>query len=547
MKKITLLSTAFILFMGFTSLFAQDNAFFIDVLKKEVDSNLKNLRIANRQSPFFISYTLFDQHIYEFAAKEGALRKSYYSNTRNGFPFLLVGNYERTNATFGEWTNQIFMSKPASFPASANDEKGIAKAIRTELDDIYKHITDVYEKKMVALKSEKRSAEDLAIPDFEQRQAIQVFYPIPNEPIDKAYWENYVKKASEALKGYDGLTDSDISITIKQNVAHYYDTEGSSYVNPVYFYVMRLHVETQAENGDKISDDMFTEVSSLDRLPDLETYINSNHQFVKNFLGLKDAPKFTLKDSYNGPVLIQGMALCESTFWLFFLPNQLTAFRSFDMHNSPMEDMLGKKVIDSSLSITSLSGKKEYKGKALDGYIGIDMQAVVPDEELVLIENGILKNVLSGRTPTKKTRHSNGHMRFTPIQRNMTVITSGNVLVTSNNTMSNDQLKQKLIETAKEAGWDYTYIIKRMRWNVPIMMYKVYVEDGREELVHGAVVSDLNAKSFSRILGASDQEYMQTISPLQCLTTLIVPDGILFESLIITENQKYQQLISKPE
>jgi hypothetical protein len=66
------------------------------------------------------------------------------------------------------------------------------------------------------------------------------------------------------------------------------------------------------------------------------------------------------------------------------------------------------------------------------------------------------------------------------------------------------------------------------------LIYKVYVADGREELVRGATISGITIKNFKHILGTSDGEII--VNDNYDGGTYIVPDGVLFEDVDITRN-----------
>ena len=124
----------------------------------------------------------------------------------------------------------------------------------------------------------------------------------------------------------------------------------------------------------------------------------------------------------------------------------------------------------------------------------------------------------------------------------------GNILITSKETFTNDELRKKLIDAAKEEDLDYAYIVRRYNFGVNLL-YKIYVADGREELVRGAVISDdANLRAFKRILGASNKEQMGSFDELQ--TTMIYPDAVLFEEMDVTRAQniefKKPYIVSKP-
>jgi len=196
-----------------------------------------------------------------------------------------------------------------------------------------------------------------------------------------------------------------------------------------------------------------------------------------------------------------------------------------------LELMLNKKVISRDLSIKSITGQEFYKGQRLNGYYPVDAEGVVPDKELFLIENGVLRNMLNGRKPTRKIHNSNGHARFDIASNNVRVM-AGNALITCNQTFSKEDLYKKLIEAAKEEDLEYAYIVRQYENGVNLM-YKKYVADGREELVRGATITDAtNLRSFKRILGASDKELISSYGETQI--TLVYPDALLFEEMDVT-------------
>jgi predicted Zn-dependent protease len=172
-----------------------------------------------------------------------------------------------------------------------------------------------------------------------------------------------------------------------------------------------MDLSALTDDGQELSDEMYIEYSFSEQLPDLQTYIKQCEEFIFLFLELRKAP--IIDEAYNGPVLIEKMALAETFQNQVVRPSLIAKRQAISGYRgNNMEIMMNKKIISRSLSIKSLSGTEIYKGIHLDGYYPVDAEGVIPDKELVLVENGVLKNLLNGRTPTKKIRHSNGHSRF---------------------------------------------------------------------------------------------------------------------------------------
>jgi len=295
-----------------------------------------------------------------------------------------------------------------------------------------------------------------------------------------------------------------------------------------------LNVEATTQDGQTLMDNFSVEHRALELMPDIETFTKSCESFTESFLQLLDAPM--IDDAYCGPVLFESQPLVESIYRFFM--NQQTLFATPKpigggfMNN--LELKMNKKVISRSLSIKSITGLQTYDGLTLEGHYPIDFEGVVPEKEFFLIENGVLKSLLNRRTPTKKVPASNGHYRLN-INSMSPQITPGNILFSSNETFPKAELKNKLIEAAKGEDLDYAYIVRRMSGN-SVMTYKVYVDDGREELVRGAVLDGFALNSFKRMIGAASENVAINFSGYNALATFVVPDGIIFEELDITKN-----------
>jgi predicted Zn-dependent protease len=522
--KYHILAVAFIFCAGMLP--AQDEAI-LSAIKSEVDRNKSGLKIDKLRPPFFIKYNVVDLKQMHISASLGSVSRSVETSQKVGFSNLLVGDYDRNNANFRQ--NQ--------FPRNVvveNDEKGIATAIWEDLDGTYKNAAESYEAKVAVIAQQNMEEEELNLPDFDKINPITHLAPRLPLNMDKAYWENVAKKSSEILKKYPEILNSSVNINVMDQVVYSYSTENASLRIPDPYYCMHLSLYTVTEDGQELSDELYIEHGSFEQMPSLQAFIDTCEACIKYFIELKNAPIIT--EAYTGPVLFEGMAVPEA-FQKYFLQSTLIASRKpvGGQGGNNTEMMKDKKLTSRSLTIKSLSGTDTYKGKKLDGYFPVDAEGVIPDKELVLVENGVLRNMLNGRTPTKKFRHSNGHMRMNFNYMNQR-IGPGNVLLTSNDTYSPDELKKKLLAAAKEEDLDYAYIVRRYRGNGPLSIYRIYVADGREELLRGAVLPDFNIRSFKRVLGASDRELFYNTHMFGNFSTYIVPDALLFEEMEVSRN-----------
>ncbi|MDR0558976.1 MAG: hypothetical protein LBG92_02300 [Prevotellaceae bacterium] len=508
---------------------AQNNEV-VSVIKKEIDRNMANLKIDKLKPPFFISYNMVDSKIMTVSATLGSVIYSNGYRLRLGAPALMVGDYNRNSSNFGNSAGNI---RNVSL-----ENEGVPVSVWFELDNVYKRAAENFEAKLAAIAQQNLEKEDLELPDFESVPSAALILEPAKVNQDRAYWENYAKKTSEVFKKYSEILSSSVEITVRDAMVYTCNTENTEIVMPQPFYQIRIQASGRAGDGEQISRDLYIEHPTFEQIPDLKKAVDTCEFVAKQLVGTLNAPM--LKEAYSGPVLFEGQAAPEVVQML--VANLVAARKPVTGNGgNNLEMMKDKKLTARILSLISLSGTETYNGKKLDGYYPIDIEGVAPDKELTLIENGVLKNMLNGRTPTRKFQHSNGHRRFS--ERDVrSSVKPGNIRLTSKVVSSN--MKQKLIDAAKEEDLDYAYIVRGYRGltepnsvNVyPYDVYRVYVSDGREELVRGAILQDFNIKSFKRVVGTSEREILYNTYAFGNFVTYVVPDAILFEELEISKN-----------
>lgn len=534
----SIIGIAVCLFVSSAFSFAQENMV-LQALKDEVDRNKSSLQLANMRPPFYISYSVIEGKGINVTAVAGELVSSHENAHRNGYPFVLVGDYQFNNQNYSGYS--AVGSHFAPTPMGIDDDpKGITRIIWRDLDKLYKIGAELYESKVAAIKRQNIPEEILSIPDYEQRAPVELILPRQEVKMDKKYWEDYARKVTEIFKDRPEITVK-MDIGVSDRMRYGYNTEGSRFAVPNVSYTLNLHVSMVTDDGQPIGDWMPLYYAQFDDVPDLETYRQLSRDFVAEFARLNEAP--LVKEPYIGPVLIQDEALADYFNNIFFNSNSgpLIARRQVISNQnlfggysglSNWEMMKDKKVISRDLTITSLTGSESLNGQRLDGYCPMDAEGVVPDKELLLVEKGILRNMLSGRTPSRSFRTSNGHADLTG---NGFLVSSGNIVLSSDRTIPYDELKSKLVEMAKEEDYAYAYMVKRSQMN--LMIYRIDVADGREELVRGALLTDLNLRTFRKIVGTSAENRKQNFVNNQTgMKTYILPKAILFEELEITPN-----------
>ena len=134
-----------------------------------------------------------------------------------------------------------------------------------------------------------------------------------------------------------------------------------------------------------------------------------------------------------------------------------------------------------------------------------------------MVENGILRNFLTSRSPIVGFPASNGHGRAAPGA--LPVSRQGNLIVEAGKTVPKARLRQMLLEEVKKQGKSFGLLFEDIsggftntsRYSpqafqvTPIMVYRVYADGRPDELVRGVDLIGTPLTSFSKIIAADDK------------------------------------------
>lgn len=576
----------------------------LKAMKDEMSRNITRLSIENLKKPFFISYNIHDQRVFSIKSSLGAIIQSVESPLRKLDTRVIVGDYKRTQENFFSMEGGDFYNPSGSLPIE-NDYDGIRRVLWKSTDNAYKKAAESYESKISALKQQKMSPEDSALNDFSAVPKLRKTLPPRTFKFEKDKWEKAAKELSIIFNKYHDIFKSEVLITFLQGDEFILNSEGTEVIFPFSLASVQVNATTQAEDGEPLNDQVLYYQLTPNDLPDIQKMKADVKQMADNIIALRKAKPFT--ESYSGPVLFEGDAMGEMVSQRFFGGSEdLISIRKQVFGNPQMlmfadqmigksiEDKIGKKILPDYISIKATPKRADFNGINLIGAYQIDMEGVEPPDELSIIENGTLKTLLNDRTPIPKVESSNGHKRINLGGSSIeSTIAPGVIELTSSKTIPSGDIKKKLIEIAKENNLEYAIIVRKLKSNSsgistgldeaslgsmnmrgskkgtlskPISLYKVYVDDGREELVRNVelgaismpalkkikVVSDKNI-AFNTLLtksGGSGSMFSFVFSFLDgdeewnlngVPSSFIIPDGMIVDEL---EVQKAERIIT---
>jgi TldD protein len=151
----------------------------------------------------------------------------------------------------------------------------------------------------------------------------------------------------------------------------------------------------------------------------------------------------------------------------------------------------------------------------LNGYYLFDDEGVLA-QRASLIDNGVLKGFLFGRTPARGFVHSNGHGRRQ--EGRPLVARQGNLVLEPTETVPVATLRARLVAEAKAQGRAYGLrfvdiqggFTDTSRWGtqgfkvMPTLVYRVYADGRPDELIRGVDIVGTPLAMLMRIEAAGD-------------------------------------------
>jgi predicted Zn-dependent protease len=184
----------------------------------------------------------------------------------------------------------------------------------------------------------------------------------------------------------------------------------------------------------------------------------------------------------------------------------------------------GTRVLPASVTLLDDPTAKQWNGQELIGAYDIDEEGVAA-QKVTVADDGILRQLLMSRRPGPDFDKSTGHGRSTFLADPRPMLS--NLFFTSDDATDAAALKQKFLDACKADGQAWCLEVRRMDNPVlavgeqddmsdfialaasgaatgdrmPLMVYRVYVADGHEELLRGARLDGMTLKTLRNLEG----------------------------------------------
>jgi len=485
--------------------------------------------------PYYIEYRLLDMDVREVVAEFGALLTTAHNRQRLMNVAARVGDYKLDSSNFISEEGFRGFIGPSGTVGIDRDYDSLRQDLWIATDQAFKEAVETYSRKEAYLSSLARPSD---IDDFSKVQAIQHVEPLANSDWSNRNWEEEARETSAALRAFPQIYESRVTYYLVYMTEYLLTSEGTEVRANHSFAAIEAGMNTLADDGMQVNHYYSTYAPRPAGLPSVETVRKQLNVAGSELMGMRAAP--TASD-YTGPVLFESRAAAALVAQV--LGPSLSGARPPVAFQAVVEQLMsslgarsdwsgkvGARVLPETVSLSDDPSAKDYKGSLLIGGYAIDEEGV-PAEKVAIVSNGKLKNLLMSRRPGPDFEASNGHGRAAlGVDARPTM---SNLFFTSTETVSKDELKKKFLDACRAEKLDYCLVVRQMdnpsisilhqddftellasfggnaaTDRLPLVVYRVHVSDGREELVRGARITGFSPRSLRNIEGIGNDDYV---------------------------------------
>lgn len=453
-------------------------------------------------APYFLSYSVYDQHVAIVIGSEGSLVNSTQAGLRTAGVTMRIGTPALDNA-HEENRNSAIGS--GMLPLT-DDPDAIAHELWRLTYDEYRKASRAYLN--VKTDTQVHAEEEDTSPDFSQeRPQNHVDYSDSGPVPDGKALEQFVRQYSAPFRKYPYIYSSAVVITGQQTRLHFVSSEGSRVVAPGSIIRVVIQAETRAEDGMDLMRVETFQAESLPHLPAESEIAARVEAMAVDLKALRAAP---LAEPFDGPALLSGRS--AGVFFHEVLGHRLEGHRQRGaQEGQTFTKKIGQLILPEFLSVTDDPTLRTLNGMDLGGWYEYDDEGM-PATRVEVVKDGVLKSFLMSRMPIRGFGNSNGHGRaqagLMPTGR------QGNLIVTSSRTVKDSELRQKLLDEVRKQGKPYGLYFDDIQGGftltqrstpqafqvLPVLVWRIYADGRPDELVRGVDIVGTPLAALNRIL-----------------------------------------------
>jgi predicted Zn-dependent protease len=541
--KLFRLTFALLSLSAASAAFAQapaDNDHTIQAMRDEMARAKTRLELKLPQSdkpvrPYYVEYRLLDLDVREVVGQFGALVNTNRNRSRVMNVSARIGDYKLDSSNFvSEDAFRGFIG-PSGTVGIDRDYDSLRQDLWIATDQAFKEAAETYSRKQAYLSSLARASD---IDDFARVQSVQHVEPLATPDWTNRNWEQEVRDSSSALRAFPQIYDSRVTYYLVYMTEYLLTSEGTEMRTNRSFAAIEAGMSTLATDGMQVNHFYATYAPKPGDLPTADTVRKNLNVAGTELMAMRAAPP---APDYTGPVLFEsraaaallaqvlGPSLSGARPPLAFQPVVDQLMSSLGAR-SDWSGKLESRVLPLTVTLVDDPLLKDYQGTPLIGSYTIDEEGV-PSQKVTLVENGKLKSLLMSRRPGQDLDKSNGHGRASFLSDAKPVMS--NLVFSATDGVSPEELKKKFMDSCRSEKLEFCIVVRQMdnpalslmhqedfsellasfggnaaTDRLPLVVYKVYAKDGREELVRGARINGFGPRTLRNIAGIGNDEFV---------------------------------------
>jgi TldD protein len=491
----------------------------LEALLTELERSTSKLKIDQVQPPYYIEYRVNDVEDFNAEAAFGAIRESDKSHIRILRVVVRIGDYKQDS-----YYNQGVGS--ASIVPLENDPIALRRQIWLLTDEAYKSAADAYAEKLSALK--QFSADPNPVDDFSHAPVVSVVDEPVKLKMEQGEWNKTLEELTSLYRDYPEIQLVSASVRFNAVNEYFVNSEGTVVRQGRTTATVTVSGSTQAEDGMRLNRNPFWTEARPEDLPSRDALLKQSKQMLDTLKALRAAP--IVEESYRGPVLFDPDAADDIVAGLLGanLVGRKPQPGRPNRTSGAFATSYKTRVLPKFATLLDDPTMKQFDGKNLVGSFDVDSEGVKA-RPVTLVQDGVLENYLTGRQPIRDLPTSNGHGRATP--GGAPVPSVGVLFMKSSEPEPPSILTGTLKHMASEQNKAYAYRVETLGpGNSPRLLYRVYVNDGHEELVRGAMFNELDVRALRNDLSAMGDKPLVSNRMTGLPQTIICP-SLLFDEL----------------
>lgn len=513
----------------------------INTMQKEIGRSMPILK-SQKPPVYFLSYMITDNKSYNYYSSLGKLSDKNISHTAMLDVDARVGSEKMDNTRTLKGSRFLGGQGESStrLVPLQNNSKVLQNILWQATEQAVQQAQADYEKvKSNSASASNRSdnSDDFSAP-FKQKTAFcgeQAPFTFNEQEII-----SLINEYSSLFKGQDFILSASVSFSVEEKVVYFVDSQGNKMIRPQRLIRLGYSLETLNNDGMELARNNNYDFISMSKMPSKEKVKADIKKSIEELRLLQNAP---VAEPFHGPVILSGRA--AGVFFHEILGHRMEGSRQKnDEFGQTFTDKINQQVISPLISVYDDPTMATFKGIDLRGHYLYDDEAAKA-QNVVLVENGILKNFLMSRSPVRNFPQSNGHGRKATGKK--AISRMGNTYVKASKTISPKELKAKLKEEIKRQNKPYGLYIEDISGGFtmidtsspqafkvkPLLVYKVYPDNRPDEIIRGVDIVGTPLTSFNKIIAAGND--YQVFNGSCGAESGWVPVSAIAPSLLISE------------